>query len=170
MEDSISIADGAILTGVSEETLLEYSSKGFLKATEVEGELRFCAEELRLLFGSSTVKQTKSQEERVDSSDSERLSEQIEILHVDSQVLDNSEHKLIQLQSENQRLLDENSHLKEERAWLRQRLEKLETRSERDQMLMLSELETIRGLARAGSKSGGLLSRLPWFGKSSKGS
>lgn len=36
--------------------------------------------------------------------------------------------------------------LKEERNWLRERVEKLESRSERDQMLLLSENETVRSL------------------------
>ncbi|MCB0325424.1 MAG: hypothetical protein KDD69_17700 [Bdellovibrionales bacterium] len=36
--------------------------------------------------------------------------------------------------------------VKEERDWLRQRIEKLEARSEREQMLLLSESETVRSL------------------------
>lgn len=46
----------------------------------------------------------------------------------------------------NSQLNEEVRMLRDERDWLRQRLEKLEARSERDQMLLLSESENVRGL------------------------
>ncbi|MCB0346828.1 MAG: hypothetical protein KDD66_17050 [Bdellovibrionales bacterium] len=168
MEDLISASDGASLVGISEETLLEYSTKGFLKTSEIDGQLRFSAAELEVLFGVSDPKSGSKRSESL-SKDNSTLRGQIEVLSVEDSADRSPEQRMIKLEADNQRLLDENLHLKEERAWLRERLEKLETRSERDQMLMLSELETIRGLARESRKSsGGFLSRLPWFGRGEK--
>ncbi len=56
--------------------------------------------------------------------------------------------------------------LRGERDWLRARVEKLETRSEREQMLLLSESENIRKLIQQGEqKKNSWLRALPWFGK-----
>ena len=46
----------------------------------------------------------------------------------------------------NQGLLDKIELLREERDWLRQRVEKLEARADREQMLLLSESETVKRL------------------------
>lgn len=64
----------------------------------------------------------------------------------------------------NRRLREEIQMLRDERDWLRQRLEKLEARSERDQMLLLSESENVRGLVNLhqGKKSFWLRA-LPWL-------
>ena len=56
--------------------------------------------------------------------------------------------------------------LREERDWLRSRVENLENRSEREQMLLLSESETIRRLVTAQDPKRSFWQRaLPWFGK-----
>lgn len=46
----------------------------------------------------------------------------------------------------NRTLRDQIQILKDERDWLRKRVEKLETRTERDQMLLIAENETVKGL------------------------
>ncbi len=58
--------------------------------------------------------------------------------------------------------------LREERDWLRARVEKLETRSEREQMLLLSESENIRKLIQQGEQQRRptWLRGLPWFNNS----
>lgn len=53
------------------------------------------------------------------------------------------------LLSANKRLRQEIRELKDERTWLRTRLEKLEARSEREQMLLLYESENVRTLINA---------------------
>ena len=53
--------------------------------------------------------------------------------------------------------------LREERDWLRARVEKLETRSEREQMLLLSESENIRKLIQQTETRKSWLRALPWF-------
>lgn len=58
--------------------------------------------------------------------------------------------------------------LQEERDWLRQRVERLEQRSEREQMLLLSENETVRRLISSREQHADRRSiwrfALPWFG------
>ena len=64
----------------------------------------------------------------------------------------------------NQTLREQIELLREERDWLRQRIEHLETRSEREQMLLLAESETVRRLVKTESLTEKLLNfRLPWF-------
>lgn len=46
----------------------------------------------------------------------------------------------------NKTLREQIQILKDERDWLRKRVEKLETRTERDQMLLIAENETVKGL------------------------
>ena len=56
--------------------------------------------------------------------------------------------------------------IKEDRDWLRGRLEKFELRSEREQMLLLSERENIRSLVNQIQKRRSFWSfALPWFGE-----
>ena len=58
--------------------------------------------------------------------------------------------------------------LRDERDWLRERVEKLESRSDREQMLLLSESENVRKLIQQGeSKRLSWLRALPWFGERS---
>lgn len=55
--------------------------------------------------------------------------------------------------------------LREERDWLRERVEKLESRSEREQMLLLSESENVRNLIKSAQKTFWQRA-LPWLNKS----
>lgn len=65
---------------------------------------------------------------------------------------------------------DEISDLKNQRAWLRQRIEKLEEKSDRDQILLLSETQTIRSLlAYQESKKSTFKQFLEWLGVAPKG-
>lgn len=169
----LSPAEGAELARVSEDTLLEYSRMGFLKAESTNGGIRFSRAELLALFGCpQTANPGGGESEPAPDTEPEQRAEQgslssrIEVIQVQPEAGDNQDRRAAELEAENQRLLGELDALRSERAWLRERLEKLETRSERDQMLMLSELETIRGLARGFERRrGGLLSLLPWFNR-----
>lgn len=68
-----------------------------------------------------------------------------------------------ELVEQNRNLIAQLNFLKEERDWLRARLEKLEQRTERDQMLLLSENDTVRTLVKQLTKpKRSLLSFLPW--------
>lgn len=53
--------------------------------------------------------------------------------------------------------------LREERDWLRERIERLEARSEREQMLLLSQNENVRNLIKTTSKKGFWAKALPWL-------
>lgn len=64
----------------------------------------------------------------------------------------------------NKSLKEQIQILREERNWLRERIEKLETRSEREQMLLLSESENLRSMIKA-SKRTFWEKTLPWFTK-----
>lgn len=54
--------------------------------------------------------------------------------------------------------------LKDERQWLRTRIEKLEEKGERDQILLLSETQTIRKLIVVQEKRGAIKQLLTWVG------
>jgi len=53
--------------------------------------------------------------------------------------------------------------LREERDWLRDRIERLETRSEREQMLLLSQNENVRNLIKTTSQKSFWSKALPWL-------
>jgi hypothetical protein len=74
--------------------------------------------------------------------------------------------ELAQLNETNRSLREQVEILREERNWLRERIEKLESRSEREQMLLMSESETVRNLIRnkEGARRSFLGLALPWFG------
>ncbi len=63
----------------------------------------------------------------------------------------------------NKSLREQIQILREERDWLRERIEKLEARSEREQMLLLSESENVRSLISTNNKPFWQRA-LPWFG------
>lgn len=73
-----------------------------------------------------------------------------------------SSNQLIEV---NKGLREQIQVLRDERDWLRSRVENLENRSEREQMLLLSESETIRRLVTTERKRGFWQRALPWFGK-----
>ncbi len=74
-----------------------------------------------------------------------------------------SSNQLIEV---NKGLREQIQVLRDERDWLRSRVENLENRSEREQMLLLSESETIRRLVTSPDRKRGFWQRaLPWFGK-----
>jgi DNA-binding transcriptional MerR regulator len=63
-------------------------------------------------------------------------------------------------------LRDQIQMLKEERDWLRKRVENLEARTERDQMLLISESSTVRTLIEQAPKRRSFWSfALPWLGE-----
>ncbi|MBP9837449.1 MAG: hypothetical protein KBC84_01915 [Proteobacteria bacterium] len=70
----------------------------------------------------------------------------------------------VELLEINKSLRDQIQILREERDWLRERIEKLESRSEREQMLMLSESENLRSMINLNKKSF-LQKTLPWLYK-----
>lgn len=74
-----------------------------------------------------------------------------------------SSYNLMDINSE---LRERLAELKEERDWLRKRLEKMEMRSERDQMLLLSENDNVRRLLPQGMSTGQRLlsAAFPWLG------
>lgn len=182
--------ESAQLAGVSTETLRQYATQGFLKLVEKDGEQLFQADEISELFvAGGSGKEEK--ESTSDSGDNENagfgakfsgfsplkerecatdLHSQIETLKARpfepsstiGERINGSTHS--ELVAVNRQLREEIRILREEKEWLRSRLEKLESRSERDQMLMMSELETIRGLVNQQPARKSWLAALPWFG------
>jgi len=91
-----------------------------------------------------------------------------DVVHADETTLsvqtDDSVVSQYELIAMNRRLREEIRMLRDERDWLRTRLEKLEFRSERDQMLLLSESQTIKSLVTRPERRGFWQTlALPWF-------
>lgn len=78
-------------------------------------------------------------------------------------VIDRDSFELLEL---NQSLRDQIQMLREERDWLRKRVEVLEVRGERDQMLLISEARTVQNLLPERKSPFRFFSSLPWFNSS----
>ena len=95
-----------------------------------------------------------------------------EVVNNDSSTISSLLH---QSQVANTELIETNKNLREqleivreERNWLRARIEKLEARSEREQMLILAESENVRNLINQKKQKSLLSLALPWLGFSSE--
>ncbi len=85
------------------------------------------------------------------------------------QILENESAKLRNIISLQEQLLDsrdkELNDLREQRRWLRERIEKLEEKNDRDQLLILSETQTIRKLINVHAERKSTLTlALEWLG------
>lgn len=201
VNDSILLSEeeSCVLSGVTIETLRQYSKFGLLEPVEREGKAFYRETDVRSLF------YTKPESKRAEpAADTEKVITLDSVLSAtrwpeDEPEADHgsngtampevqesgpipaeeersstpprkaAEEQRVELQEINRSLREQIEILREERNWLRERIEKLESRSEREQMLLLAETETVRHLIRNDEqhrpKSNGFWSfALPWLG------
>ncbi len=165
-DELLSEEASAAMTGVSVETLREYVRFGLLEAVTKENKSFLKQKDILELFNAKDTSQQKD----LKGSSLRELREKIvshqlhdsplkavkEPLQSREENTSNMSYLPVpanyELLSLNKRLRAEIQELKEERVWLRSRLEKLEARSEREQMLLLYESETVRTLVNAQTK------------------
>ena len=136
----------------------------------------FSDQEFRLWSDGGGIQNSdESNQQPTEQPEPVRLAEQIEIAPTQPSEYLSSYHTerddrlgtTYELLALNKRLREELKAAREERDWLRARLEKLEARTERDQMLLLAESQTIRQLVTQVEKekrSIWSLLALPWSG------
>jgi hypothetical protein len=194
-EDFCSEQEAVLIAGVSSRTLLRFSEAGYLTLhTMLDGSRGFIKAQVEEIFGKNSpeLPSFAPSEPVAESPDisppeisSERSSETpqlapsdasvAEIAPVDSQEADSTKAysdeiaRLTNLLAMQERILDskddEIADLRSQRAWLRERIEKLEEKGERDQILLLSETQTIRSLlAYQESRKSTLRQFLEWTG------
>jgi DNA-binding transcriptional MerR regulator len=164
-------AESAKFASVSVETITQYIEFGLIKPVSKNSQgLLFDRDDLAQTFhifqnanlDPSTIKETNT---NLNEAPKSTLLEKIEVSSDKAEQVDNlpaiRDVELIQL---NRQLRDQLRSLSQERDWLKERLEKLEERSEREQMLLISTSQTIRELMQ-NKKPGypGFLSFLNWF-------
>jgi hypothetical protein len=188
MTEHLTENEAASLAGVTIATLYRFAEAGYLQTLPADdGAKRFVRSEIRTLFGISepiskrrvaasdtatdsqvqtpptpktnaTVVSIRPAAEQVVSNESEQLTE-LEIAQLKN---------VIELQ---EKLLDardkELTDLRQQREWLQARIEKLEDKAERDQLLLLSETQMVRQLIlqqQVGRKRSTLRLALDWLG------
>lgn len=145
----------ADFAGVTIQTIQQYKEFGLLKTVEKDGENFYKESALKTFFLISSEKKKETLNEQI-TVEIEEENTNISLSDAD----DSS--ALIQINKQLQKQLKE---LKEERDWLKKRIEVLETRSEREQMLSLSDSETIRRLINQQTKKKSFWTMsIPWFG------
>lgn len=170
--------EAAGAAGVSIETIREFTSIGLLKGELKNDQRIYTQGELEAVFRN--LKVTKSEinnppvEEPLQTSPSAPLTASIEIerdtpkesklerpplteTSSETTFVDNRSLEILEL---NRMLREQIQLLREERDWLRKRIEVLETRAERDQVLLLTESRTVQNLLP--ERRWSLRSLLPW--------
>ncbi len=157
----------AAFAGVSLDTVRQYQEFGLLQTVEREGTHFFKEADVASIFHLSAIKGKPAYSEQTKESTQSSnpfktasnftaasppepqniipLQNQIEVEKSEPQA-DGSSLRIVELLQLNQALREQLEMVKEERDWLRARQERLEARSEREQMLLLSESETVRSL------------------------
>ena len=171
-QHTITEHEAVALAGVSARTLKRFQESGYLEvSTDAEGMKRYQRAQILEIFGAaeSAAQQLASAEptlesQRKHSSSAETAStyssrayaapQSADPEGADSGTRDHSASgeigRLKNLISLQEKILDmkdvEIADLRSQRDWLRSRIERLEEKSERDQILLLSETQTIRKL------------------------
>jgi hypothetical protein len=187
----IPLEEAIKVTGVSESTLRRFAEAGYFRSEQTDSGLTFEKNELFSLFKisnkpiaerivtakmaeqpevSSPLLQTKLEVE--DEATWEAASNEDTSLHIQSASvasLHQEIEKLKALSELHEKYISykesEIKSLTEERDWLRTRIEKLEDKAERDQMIMASMSETQRGLlTQLDKKRSTLQLALEWVG------
>lgn len=157
----LSHAESAALAQVSESTIEQYAQFGLLKADRSDNSLRFRAADIMGVFHLEEAALERLRFAK--PSNEAPLADQIERETVVTPT--NPPEAPAYDSFETTRLLREQlDEIKRERDWLRDRVEKLETHSERDQMLLLAESETVRRLINQQKRKSFWAFALPWLG------
>jgi DNA-binding transcriptional MerR regulator len=144
------------------------NSAPFPEAGQVEGVA--AASDEQLVSSEHEKRISDDTDARIEAGEAEEvtssLNDKIEVSsHVPARSTTSASPDLIEI---TKGLREQIEMLKDERTWLRERVEKLEARTERDQMLLLSENETVRSLLEPGRVSHSRFSfwrrALPFFG------
>ncbi len=168
--DTCTELEATDLAGVSAKTLRRFKESGYLEVTDtVDGQPLYSRRQLVEIFGGiDTHEQIRSEAARNTTT---TVSEEVPTTHRTEEMSTctgagngdtnhsisttdmSQERELQRLQNLidiQERILDskdsEIADLKSQRTWLQERIERLEEKSERDQILLLSETQTIRSL------------------------
>lgn len=155
----ISLDDAMNVTGLSRSTLERFSEAGYLSTTEINNGLFYLVSELESTFAIKVpIKEKKEVQKRTPqkvernietpTEDSKSETTQIEVEKIESQSNNNFKlSKVIEMQESILIIKDSQiSDLKEQNKWLQERVEKLEDKAEKDQLLLLSESRTVARL------------------------
>jgi DNA-binding transcriptional MerR regulator len=165
-------AESAKFAAVSRETIAQYIEFGLIKPASKNGQgFLFDRNDLAHTFhileeiNPNSFSTNKINSPVTDNLPKQALAGEIEISNTEGAETNNlpavRDVELIQL---NRQLRDQLRTLSSERDWLKERLEKLEERSEREQMLLLSTSQTMRDLIQNKKpENSGFLSFLNWF-------
>jgi hypothetical protein len=149
----ISAEEGAKLAGVSIETIRQYEKYGLLKAERFNEISYYLKTELCDVF-NIIAQPDNTPPETMQTKLEEAITEKVMIEEIPPEnairQVHDAELSSYDLVGSNKTLREQIEILKSERDWLRTRLEKLEERTERDQMLLLSETQTVRKLIQTG--------------------
>jgi DNA-binding transcriptional MerR regulator len=172
--------EAAEAAGVSIETIREFTSIGLLKGELKEDKRIYSQGELEAVFRNLKTKKSEMRspapsEPQPTPLEAAPLSATIEVertvatrepiqqnnlnseKRVENTLVDNRSLELLEL---NRTMREQIQLLREERDWLRKRIEVLETRAERDQILLLTESRTVQNLIP--ERKWSLRSLLPW--------
>lgn len=157
-EKLLNESESANFACITVETIRQYQNFGLLKPVIQNDQTHYKESALRAFFLLGEKK------ESVENKNNQTLSEQITV-EVDEDLEIESPQGLSTLVQINKQLQQQIQDIKEEREWLKKRIEVLESRSEREQMLSLSDSETIRRLIAAQQEKKKSLWNLalPWF-------
>lgn len=174
----MSIEECAVFAGVSIDTVGQYAEFGLLPSVDKQGSRFFKEQDVRTIFHLSSNQKVQPKESRDEQPLQQAarpvtlaeqitvipLSQEIEITSAPKESSRGESLRIIELLQLSQTLREQLEMVKEERDWLRTRLERLEARSEREQMLLLSESETVRSLiSQRGDKKRSFWNiALPW--------
>lgn len=187
--DFIPETEACNATGVSSRTLQRFAEAGYLQLEkDLDGLCRFSKQELDALFGLKNAEEIPPEEPVLESPEEEsykppgKLIERLEVVSAQepqqfsapsaaapAQNYNAEIETLRNLTKIQEKLLDarddELSDLKQQRDWLKQRIEKLEQKAERDQLLLLSEAQTVKSLvALQAAKKSPIRAALEYFG------
>ena len=189
----IPLFEAVKVTGVSEATLRRFADAGYFKTVQNNGDIEFQKDELFALFKiaskpsverPSIVTTTQTKKIEIEEIETDEIPEifDTDTTHsstVTASIIAPSSQELLQLQAEVAKLTalselhekyisfkeSEVKSLTDERDWLRTRIEKLEDKAERDQVIMVSLSETQRGLLNQLDKKRSTLQlALEWVG------
>ena len=138
-QELLTSEQAAQFADVSAETLDQYLELGFLKATESDGTKLFERDDLAAFFG---LDEAENQTTEASSEPQPQPETSQEAVTVEKLPITSSPESIELTKS----LREQVKVLKEERNWLRERVEKLEARLDREQMLLMSDHEIIRSL------------------------
>ena len=184
MEQDVSLSKLADAVNLSEDTLNTYVSCGILRGESREGEVFFSLAEIQTIFGdlainristpassttegaTASVPDQSAQATRVDPAPEPPINPEISTpepaaTEVAASATSSPSPLSPELLSLAASLREQIDFLKQERDWLRTRVEHLESRSDRDQMLILSQTENVRKLI-ANPPKRSWLGLLPW--------